>query len=46
MSVTVPDFTQAGHEHGQPAVDGLIRELELEPVFGFAPGTSFAARNP
>ena len=32
--------------HDQPAVDGLIRELELEPVFGFAPGTSFASRNP
>jgi hypothetical protein len=33
-------------EHGQPAVDSLIRELDLEQVFGFVPGTSFASRNP
>ncbi len=39
-------LAEVAREHGQDAVDGLIRELELEPVFGFAPGTSFAARNP
>lgn len=33
-------------EHGQAAVDGLIRELGLEPVFGFVPGTPFAAKQP
>ncbi len=25
-------------EHGQSAVDGLIRELNLQPLFGFVPG--------
>jgi hypothetical protein len=25
--------------HGQPAVDGLIREFDLETVFGLEPGT-------
>ena len=25
-------------EHGQAAVDGLIRELDLENLFGFKPG--------
>jgi hypothetical protein len=28
-------------EHGQEAVDQLIRELELERIFGFKPGTRF-----
>jgi hypothetical protein len=28
-------------EHGQGAVDRLIRELRLEEIFGFAPGTEF-----
>lgn len=28
-------------EHGQAAVDRLIRELDLERIFGFAPGTRF-----
>lgn len=28
-------------EHGQEAVDQLIRELELERIFGFKPGTVF-----
>lgn len=28
-------------EHGQPAVDQLTVELELERVFGFKPGTRF-----
>ena len=29
-------------EHGQAAVDGLIRELGLEQAFGLKPGTDFA----
>lgn len=29
-------------EHGQQAVDGLIRELDLETVFGLRPGADFA----
>ncbi len=29
-------------EHGQPAVDQLIRELGLESRFGLAPGMDFA----
>ena len=28
-------------EHGQEAVDGLIRELDLERIFNFKPGTVF-----
>ena len=28
-------------EHGQEAVDQLIRELDLERIFGFRPGTVF-----
>lgn len=28
-------------EHGQQAADGLIRELDLVHIFGFAPGTRF-----
>jgi hypothetical protein len=28
-------------EHGQGAVDQLIRDLELERIFGFRPGTRF-----
>ncbi len=28
-------------EHGQEAVDRLIRELGLDRVFGFKPGASF-----
>ncbi len=29
-------------EHGQAAVDGLIREFDLGQVFGLKPGTDFA----
>lgn len=29
-------------EHGQAAVDGLIRALDLEQAFGLKPGTDFA----
>ena len=28
-------------EHGQTAVDRLIRDMNLEQVFGFQPGTVF-----
>jgi len=41
VNVTVPDFTESEREL---VADDLIRELG--PVFGFAPGTSFASRNP
>lgn len=29
-------------EHGQGAVDGLIRSLELEQAFDLQPGTNFS----
>lgn len=28
-------------DHGQGAVDGLISELRLDEIFGFAPGEKF-----
>ena len=28
-------------EHGQAAVDNLIREFDLESLFGLKPGTAF-----
>lgn len=31
-------LAEVAREHGQAAVDGLIRELELERVFGIKPG--------
>lgn len=34
-------LAEVGREHGQAAIDQLIRELELERIFGFAPGTVF-----
>ncbi len=42
MNVTVPDFTEVERE----LVADLLRERYGKPVFGFAPGTSFASRNP
>lgn len=39
-------LVEVAREHGQEAVDGLIRQLELERVFGIIPGTPFAAKNP
>ncbi len=30
-------------EHGQQAVDNLIREFDLETLFGFKAGTIFSA---
>ena len=34
-------LSEVQKEHGQEAVDRLIRELELDRVFGFRPGTRF-----
>jgi len=28
-------------DHGQSAVDALIREFDMETLFGFKPGTEF-----
>ncbi len=33
---------EVSREHGQAAVDGLIRELDLEQAFGLKPGTDFS----
>ena len=35
-------LAEDAREHGQEAVDGLIRELDLERLFGIAPGTRIA----
>lgn len=32
---------ELGREHGQAAVDAIIRELDLETAFGLKPGTDF-----
>ena len=34
-------LSEVQREHGQTAVDGLIRELGLDAIFGFEPGTRF-----
>jgi hypothetical protein len=34
-------LAEVSREHGQAAVDALIRECGLDQVFGFAPGTRF-----
>ena len=34
-------LAEVAREHGQDAADGLIRELQLDLVFGIAPGTRF-----
>lgn len=34
-------LAEVGREHGQAAVDALIRELGLDAVFGLSPGTHF-----
>ena len=39
-------LAEVAREHGQDAIDGLIRELGLEQVFGFKPGTSFETPAP
>ena len=33
--------SEVQREHGQGAVDQLIRELKLDDIFGFEPGTRF-----
>jgi hypothetical protein len=35
-------LAEVQREHGQGAVDNLIRELDLESLFGFKPGTVFS----
>jgi hypothetical protein len=35
-------LSEVQREHGQAAVDQLIRDLELNRIFGFEPGTRFA----
>jgi hypothetical protein len=39
-------LAEVAREHGQETVDALIRELDLERVFGFAPGTLFSSPAP
>ncbi|UCE76153.1 MAG: hypothetical protein JSU62_09815 [Gammaproteobacteria bacterium] len=34
-------LAEVQREHGQEAVDQLIRELDLEQIFGFKAGTKF-----
>jgi hypothetical protein len=34
-------LSEVSREHGQDAVDQLIRELKLDAIFGFQPGTRF-----
>ncbi len=34
-------LSEVQKEYGQAAVDGLIRELSLDAIFGFEPGTRF-----
>jgi len=35
-------LAEVNREGGQTAVDGLIREFDLEAVFGIKPGTDFS----
>jgi hypothetical protein len=37
-------LAEVSREHGQAAVDRLIRDLGLDKVFGFEPGTRFVRR--
>ena len=37
-------LAEVEREHGQAAVDRLIRELRLDEVFGIAPGTTFGPK--
>jgi hypothetical protein len=36
-------LAEVQREHGQAAVDGFIREFDLEHLFGFKAGTRFTA---
>lgn len=35
-------LAEVRHSHGQQAVDSIIKEFELERIFGLHVGTSFA----
>ena len=35
-------LSEVQREHGQKAVDGLIRELDLEQAFDLSPGTDLS----
>ena len=37
-------LAEVAREHGQAEVDALIRQLDLERIYGFAPGTRFDSR--
>jgi hypothetical protein len=37
-------LAEVAREHGQGEVDRLIRDLQLDQVFGIAPGEKFAQR--
>ena len=39
-------LAEVAREHGQQAVDALIRELGIDRVFGIAPGTRFDQNRP
>lgn len=34
-------LSEVNREHGQQAVDRLIRDLKLDEIFGFEPGTRY-----
>lgn len=34
-------LSEVNREYGQPAVDRLITDLQLDRIFGFEPGTRF-----
>ena len=34
-------LSEVSREHGQGAVDRMIRELQLDRIFGFEPGSHF-----
>jgi hypothetical protein len=36
-------LAEVQREHDQEAVDGFIREFDLETLFGFSPGMQFRA---
>lgn len=39
-------LAEVAREHGQGAVDALIRELDLARIFGFTPGSRFGSLSP
>ncbi len=38
-------LAEVEREHGSTAVDRLIREFDLETIFGFRPGSSFRTKS-